>query len=176
MSDRGERVVLVDAHDRMLGSIAKLDAHRRGLRHRAFSVIVCNERGELLLQQRAPGKYHSGGLWANTCCGHPRAREDPRDAAARRLHEEMGFTCPLHALGTVAYNLAVGEALTENEVTHVYLGRYQGPVRPDPNEVARYRWAPRSELLRTLARDPGSFAPWFRIYLAGSLLPRELLP
>lgn len=174
-AESGERVVLVDADDRTCGSAPKLEAHRRGLRHRAFSVIVGNYRGELLLQQRARGKYHSAGLWANACCGHPRPGEDTPAAAVRRLQEEMGFICRLQPLGTVAYNVGVGEALVENEVTHVFLGRYQGPVRPNPGEVAQYRWTPAHALLGEVAAEPARFAPWFRLYLTGPLLPTDFL-
>lgn len=173
-ADARERVVLVDAHDRSRGSAPKLEAHRRGLRHRAFSVIICNDRGEMLLQQRARGKYHSAGLWANACCGHPRPGENTRAAAARRLQEEMGFVCPLRALGTVSYNIAVGATLVENEVTHVYAGRYHGPVSPDPREVAQHRWAATDALLQELAVEPARFAAWFRLYLSGPLLSSDL--
>lgn len=173
-ADAGERVVLVDARDRRCGSAGKLEAHRRGLRHRAVSVIVCNERGELLLQQRAGGKYHSAGLWANACCGHPRPGEPVAAAAARRLREEMGFACPLAPLFTVSYRVAVGPQLTEHEVAHVFFGRYHGAVRPDPAEVAAHRWVPQHELLAAVATEPARYAPWFRLYLAGPLRSQPL--
>jgi isopentenyl-diphosphate delta-isomerase len=146
-----ERVILVDENDVERGTAEKLRAHAEGALHRAFSVIVFNRRGELLLQCRAGGKYHSAGLWTNTCCGHPRPGEDTLVAARRRLGEEMGIDCDLQPLFGLRYRADFANGLAENEYDHVFVGRYDGEPRPDPGEVQAWRWAPldslRGELL-----------------------------
>src|SRR3954469_14253008 len=119
MLDARETVVLVDEDDREVGLAPKLRAHERGLLHRAFSVFVLNARGEVLLQRRADGKYHSAGLWTNTACGHPRPGEPVAAAARRRLREEMGFECALVAAGTFVYRARVGSELVEHELDHL---------------------------------------------------------
>src|SRR5215510_9669857 len=126
MSDRGrsensaDEVILVDEHDRPLGTMGKLEAHRRGLRHRAISVIVRDRHNRFLLQQRAAEKYHSGGLWTNTCCSHPRPGEDTQEAAGRRLKQEMGFTCELTFLFSTHYRADVSRGLIEDEIVQVF--------------------------------------------------------
>ena len=117
-----ELVVLVDDDDRIIGTAPKLDAHQSGALHRAFSIIVWDSAKRLLLQKRQAGKYHSGGLWTNACCGHPRPGEDVADAARRRLGEEMGFSCPLTNIGTIRYRAALDHSLTEHEIVHVFRG------------------------------------------------------
>jgi isopentenyl-diphosphate Delta-isomerase len=165
MNDAAEEVILVDAADRPLGSSGKLEAHREGRLHRAFSVIVHDGEGNLLLQKRHVGKYHSGGLWTNTCCGHPRPGEATQAAAARRLDEEMGFRCQLRPLGTRTYRADVGDGLIEHELVHVFEGRYTGVVHPDPKEVEDYTWRPLGEIRREAAATPDCFTVWFRLYL-----------
>jgi isopentenyl-diphosphate delta-isomerase len=166
MADK-ERVILVDADDSPLGIAEKLEAHRRGLRHRAVSVIIRNEAGEMLIQKRAREKYHSAGLWANTCCGHPRPDETVPAAALRRLSEEMGFCCELQPLLRTAYRASVDNGLIEDEVCHLLAGRYSGPINPDPAEVEAYKWVSRHGLIEAIALSPENFAPWFRIYMQG---------
>jgi isopentenyl-diphosphate delta-isomerase len=153
-------VILVDRSDRALGSAPKLEAHERGELHRAFSVFVLNARGELLLQRRAGDKYHSGGLWSNTCCGHPRPGEETASAAARRLREEMGFGCELRHLGRFTYRAELGDGLVEHEVDHVFAGRHDGDPRPDPREVEAWRWVSPEALREEIQRDAGRFTPW----------------
>jgi isopentenyl-diphosphate Delta-isomerase len=164
----GERVVLVDAEDREIGTADKLEAHRRGLLHRAISVLIRDSEGRLLLQKRHAGKYHSGGLWTNCCCSHPRPGEAPIEAAHRRLREEMGFSCPLEPLGLTSYRAAVGDGLTEHEVVHLFAGVYDGPVAPSPLEADGFAWTDAAELAKDLAARPDHYTAWFRHYAAAS--------
>jgi isopentenyl-diphosphate delta-isomerase len=159
-----DAVILVDTDDRPLGTMAKLEAHRRGLTHRALSVIVRDRNNRLLLQQRATGKYHSGGLWTNTCCSHPRPGEDTADAATRRLEEEMGFVCPLTLLFSTHYRAEVSNDLIEDEVVHVFGGRFDGTPDPDPDEVASWCWKAADEVARELDAHPDLYTVWFRKY------------
>jgi isopentenyl-diphosphate Delta-isomerase len=161
-----ELMVLVDADDRVIGTEGKLAAHRSGALHRAFSVIVWDRAGRQLVQKRARGKYHSGGLWTNACCGHPRPGEDVGEAALRRLEEEMGFACRLESLGTILYRAELDGGMSEHELVHVFRGTYEGPVAPDPVEVEDYRWARLDDLRADIAKDPEAFSVWFRQYVA----------
>jgi isopentenyl-diphosphate Delta-isomerase len=166
----GERVILVDEADVPLGTAPKLAVHRDGRLHRALSVLVLNDRGELLIQRRARDKYHSAGLWANTCCSHPRPGEATVDAAHRRLREEMGFDCPLEPAGAFAYRADVGGGLVEHEYDHLFLGQWAGAPRPNPAEVSAWRWVPPEELMAWIRARPHDFALWFPLAL------RELRP
>jgi isopentenyl-diphosphate delta-isomerase len=159
-----DEVILVDEQDRPLGTMGKLEAHRRGLRHRAISVIVRDKHNRLLLQRRAAGKYHSGGLWTNTCCSHPRPGEETIDAASRRLEEEMGFACPLTLLFTTHYRADVSGGLIEDEIVHVFGGRFDGTPQPDPHEVSDWCWKAADEVARELDERPGLYTVWFREY------------
>jgi isopentenyl-diphosphate delta-isomerase len=163
--DLGEWVVLVDGQDRACGVAPKLAAHRDGLRHRAFSVFVRDEEGRVLLQRRAPGKYHSAGLWSNACCGHPRPGEGTAAAALRRLGEELGFGCGLDRLGRVSYAARLDGGMAENEVVSLFAGRHDGPIDPAPEEVDAVAWMAVPDLLADLDRRPGAYTYWFRLYL-----------
>lgn len=174
MVDAGEMVVLVDERDREVGLAPKLDAHERALLHRAFSVFVLNGRGELLLQRRADGKYHSGGLWTNTACGHPRPGEPVAAAARRRLREEMGFECALMSAGAFVYRAEVGGGLVEHELDHVFHGRHDAAPHPDPAEVSEWLWILPLAALGEARAHPERFTPWFvqaleRLIDAGAL-------
>jgi isopentenyl-diphosphate Delta-isomerase len=160
----GDEVILVDADDRPVGTMGKLEAHQKGLRHRALSVIVRDRHNRLMLQRRAFAKYHSGGLWTNTCCSHPRPGEDTADAAARRLAEEMGFTCPLTLLFSTHYRAQVSNDLIEDELVHVFGGRFDGTPDPDPAEVAEWCWKAADELARDIDQRPELYTVWFRKY------------
>jgi len=167
MISSDELVVLVDRLDTPIGFAPKLAAHRDGLLHRAVSVLLFDDAGRVLLQRRAAGKYHSPLLWSNTCCGHPRPNESSREAARRRLREEMGVaSCRLESAGRFVYRAAVGRALVEFEVDHVYLGRWSGTPRPDPGEVASWRWCTLGELAHDLAVSPRSHTVWLPKVLA----------
>lgn len=151
-----------------LEPVEKLDAHIRGLKHKAISVFVL--RGdEILIQRRAMGKYHTPGLWANTCCTHPNWEESSLNCAHRRLNEELGITgLKLDYRDRVEYRADVGGGLIEHEVVDVYLGRVRGSlsVTPNPDEVMAYEWVDYHDLLATVQRHPDRFTPWLRIYLA----------
>ena len=157
-----ERVVLVDEADRIVGAEEKVTAHLRGHLHRAFSIFVFDRDRRLLLQRRAPGKYHSGGQWSNTCCGHPRPGEVLEAAARRRLREEMGFECPLAEVATFRYTARVGEALVENELDHLFAGEFDGTPAPSPDEAADWRWIDPGALRGEVAAAPRRFTAWFR--------------
>lgn len=160
-----EEVILVDEQDRAIGAAEKLEVHRDGGRlHRAFSIFVFDSSGRLLLQQRAAGKYHFALRWSNTCCGHPRPGEDTLDAARRRLTEEFGFRCELRETGTLMYRaMDLGSGLTEHEFLHVFVGRFDDEPRPDPSEIAAFRWIDRTSLDAELAARPEAFTPWFAL-------------
>ena len=165
MNDDRESVILVDADDRQVGAIGKIEAHLLGMRHRAISVCLTNRRGDMLLQRRALGKYHSGGLWTNACCTHPRAGEAVADAASRRLKEELGVECRLSFLRVTHYRADVGSDLVEDEIVHMFHGEYEGHPRPDAEEVMDYGWFSRSHLISDVARRPDAYTFWFRHYL-----------
>ena len=158
-----EEVVLVNEKDEALGTMEKMEAHEQALLHRAFSVFVFNTNGDLLMQQRAFSKYHSGGLWTNTCCSHPRPNEDVADAAKRRLQEEMGFITSLTKAFDFTYKAAFDNGLTEHEFDHVYTGVYEGPVHFNPNEVAAYAFMTEIELEEQIKETPERFTAWFHI-------------
>jgi isopentenyl-diphosphate Delta-isomerase len=164
-----DTILLVDDADKLVGTAPKLDAHRRGLKHRAVSALVRNPQGKMLLHQRANGKYHSEGLWTNACCSHPRRDESNEDAVGRRLFEEMGVLCELKPLFIAHYRAPVSNELIENEVVHVFGGTYDvrvdGTVAPDPEEVSDWKWMPFDELLADQAAHPERYSIWFRHYL-----------
>jgi len=175
-----ERVILVRPDDSPIGSEEKLRAHRTGALHRAFSVFLFRPDGAVLLQRRAASKYHSGGLWSNTCCSHPLPGEATGRAAQRRLLEEMGIECDLSAAFAFVYRADVGGGLMEHEYDHVFLGSWDGAPRPDPREVAEWRWTRPEEVRRELAQRPHRFTAWFHVAwreLAGrSLLAPAISP
>ena len=160
-----ETVILVDADDQEIGVAEKLEAHRRGLLHRAFSVFILNDAGELLLQRRSSTKYHSGGLWTNTCCSHPRPTEDVKHAARRRLREEMGIDAELSPVFTFLYEADLDSGLTEHELDHVLVGRYQGDPNPNPVEVDGWWWAGLGEVEEDVERRPEAYTVWFKLAL-----------
>jgi isopentenyl-diphosphate delta-isomerase len=165
MNDDRETVILVDDEDRQTGALGKIETHRLGLRHRAISVCVTNRRGEMLLQRRALRKYHSGGLWTNACCTHPRIGEEVGDAAARRLKEELGVDCSLTFLRVTHYRADVGEGLVEDEMVHMFHAVFDGEPNPDPAEVMDCRWMSRQDLLADAAQRPQAYTYWFLHYL-----------
>ena len=170
-----ERVVLVDENDAEVGTLEKQRAHLEGRLHRALSVFVLNARGEMLLQRRAAGKYHSGGLWTNACCSHPRPGEAVGQAARRRLREEMGIDCALTPLFAFTYRADVGDGLVEHEYDHVFAARWDGDPQPSVDEVDGWRWVPVEEIAREVRRSPEAFTPWFRMVFARDDWPERLL-
>jgi len=157
------------ADDGSLYPVEKLDAHVRNLQHLAISVFIVNG-DRLLLQKRAAGKYHSGLLWANTCCSHPRWGETVEECAPRRLREELGWTIPLEKFGEITYAADVGGGLFENEIAHCFIAAApaDAPLDAfDPEEVAGLEWASLDQIDSQLAADPDRFTQWFRIYMTG---------
>jgi isopentenyl-diphosphate delta-isomerase len=162
-ADMEDRVILVDTADMEIGTEEKLHAHQLGLLHRAFSIFVFGSDGSLLLQRRAREKYHSGGLWSNTCCSHPRPGESVRNAARRRLREEMGFDCELRGLLQFTYWAEFANGLIEHELDHVLFGTWDGVPSPDPREVEDWRWYPAGQLKETLQEHSHDFTVWLSI-------------
>lgn len=181
-TDLKEEVICVDRRDQVRGSAGKLEAHREGLLHRAFSVFVFNESGELLLQRRADCKYHFAGLWSNTCCGHPRPGEATGSAAVRRLEEELGFSTPLREFLDLIYRAEDSvSGLVEYEYLHVFRGTCSVGPTPNPDEVSAWRWMSITDVGRSLREDPKSYTPWFsllfqRIYGAAGQGTRIVVP
>jgi isopentenyl-diphosphate Delta-isomerase len=160
------QVILVDSDDRPVGLADKMAAHRTGLLHRAFSLIVQRDDGQVLLQRRAVEKYHSGGLWTNTCCSHPRPGESVVEAARRRLFEEMGMASRPQSVGRFTYRAALDDDLVEHEIDHVLVAPWDGhDPRPDPAEVADWRWLSVARLRYELRQRPR----WFTVWLAPAL-------
>ena len=156
-----ENVVLIDEADAEKGIGEKLAVHLSGELHRAFSVFAFNERSELLLQRRALTKYHSGGLWTNSACGHPRPGEPTADAARRRLFEELGIECgPLKPAGVYRYRAEILD-LVENELDHLFVTTVAGDPVPDPDEVVEWKFVALDELAAWIAAAPGEFTAWF---------------
>src|ERR1700677_2782527 len=143
-------VVLVDAHDVPQGVAPKIEVHRRGLKHRAISVLVRDRAGAMLVHRRNAAKYHSGGLWTNACCSHPRPGEPASEAARRRRAEEMGIHTAMTPLFTAHYRAAVSNGYIEDEVVHAFGAIYEGPVSPDPAEVSEWKWIPLAALTEDL--------------------------
>jgi isopentenyl-diphosphate Delta-isomerase len=158
-----EHVVLVNEQDMGTGTMEKMEAHKKGLLHRAFSVFIFNTKGEMLLQQRAINKYHSGGLWTNACCSHPKPGEDTTLAAVRRLQEEMGFTTPIEKIFDFVYRAEFDNGLTEYEFDHVYTGEYEGPIAFDNHEVMDYCYKSLDDIRLSLKEHPQKFTPWFHL-------------
>lgn len=160
-----EHVVLVDENDQELGTMEKMEAHRAGKLHRAFSVMVFNSKGELLIQQRAASKYHSAGLWTNTCCSHPRPEESIQLATTRRLREEMGIDAMPQFLYKFVYRVDLGEDMVEHELDHVFQATFDGVPSIDPSEVQDWKFVPLRELLSDVSRSPEKYTYWFRLIL-----------
>jgi isopentenyl-diphosphate delta-isomerase len=161
--NKEEYITLVDDTDTSWGKMEKMEVHQLGLLHRAFSVFIFNSNGELLLQQRAFGKYHSGGLWTNTCCSHPHYGEDTSFAATRRLVEEMGIRCPLDYGFSFVYKVRFENGLIENEYDHVYFGVCDAPVRPDPEEVRAWKYMSMDQLITDMKKNPAHYTEWLKI-------------
>ncbi len=160
-----ESVILVDAGGKATGMMDKLEAHQKGILHLAFSVFVFNSKGQLLLQQRALDKYHSAGMWTNTCCSHPRAGETIIAAARRRLQEEMGMETELTELFQFSYRHEFENGLIEHEYDHVLIGTSDQLPEPNTDEVANYRYTDVTSLLQDMSEQPEIYTPWFRICL-----------
>lgn len=158
-----EQVILVDADDRETGVMGKMAAHREGKLHRAISVFIFNSEGKWLLQKRAAMKYHSGGLWTNACCSHPRPGEETETAAVRRLEEEMGLSCDLKFHFSFTYRAEVGDELIEHELDHVFMGVTDAVPKVNPNEASDWSFFTTEEVAVHLHETPERFTTWFRM-------------
>ena len=158
-----EQVILVNEKDEQIGLMPKLEAHEKGVLHRAFSVFVFNEKNELMLQQRALHKYHSPGLWTNTCCSHQRDGESSLKAGFRRLREEMGFETPLKETTSFIYSATFDNGLTEHEFDHILVGKFNEEPKINKDEVASWKWISMDSLEKDLDENPDHYTAWFKI-------------
>jgi len=158
-----EYILTVDEKDNVIGKGEKIKVHREGKLHRAFSIFVFNSKGKLLLQKRAKSKYHSGGLWTNTCCSHQRDGETLEKAVHRRLKEEMGFDCELKEVFTFTYRVKFDDGLSENEYDHVFFGKFDGKPDPNPDEVDDWKWVSLEELRKDIQKNPDDYTYWLKV-------------
>jgi len=152
----------IDNKDNEIGHGEKLEVHKQGKMHRAISIIILNEKEEILIQKRNKNKYHSGGLWSNACCTHPRPGEEIEEAAHRRLREEMGFDCELKRIFEFIYKKEFENGLIEWEYDHVFLGKYDGPVKANEDEAEDYKWRSLEELKKDIEKNPEKYTYWFK--------------
>lgn len=160
-----ERVIVVNEQDVEIGTMEKIQAHREGVLHRAFSVLLFNAAGELLIHKRAKGKYHSAGLWTNTCCSHPHPGEDIRIAAKRRLKEEMGIELQPEFAYSFIYRAALSPEMTEHELDHVFTGTFNGVPVPDSAEIESWKFIDLHTLKEDVRENPDRYTAWFRLIL-----------
>ncbi|MDC0449099.1 isopentenyl-diphosphate Delta-isomerase [bacterium] len=155
-------IILVNSKDEQIGTAEKMAAHKKAQLHRAFSIFVFNDQGQLMIQQRALDKYHCGGLWTNTTCSHPAPGEKVLEAAHKRLQEEMGFDCDLEDLFTFEYKVEFDNGLTEHEMDHALIGIYNDDPKPNPQEANDWKWIDPDELKRDLEINPEKYTYWFK--------------
>ncbi|MFD2528244.1 MULTISPECIES: isopentenyl-diphosphate Delta-isomerase [Polaribacter] len=158
-----EQVILVDQNDKQIGLMEKIEAHEKALLHRAFSVFVFNDNGELMLQQRAASKYHSPLLWTNTCCSHQREGESNLEAGKRRLQEEMGFVTDIKEVFSFIYKAPFDNGLTEHELDHVMVGKYNDAPNINKEEVEAYKWMLLDDVKKDIEENPTNYTEWFKI-------------
>jgi isopentenyl-diphosphate delta-isomerase len=157
-----QSLILVDNLDNPLGIMDKLEAHQKGLLHRAFSVFIWNKNKELLIHKRAANKYHSANLWTNTCCSHPQPNEATMNAAKRRLQEEVGFSTDIQHRFHFIYKTELENNLIEHELDHVFIGEYNGDFTPNPDEISETRWISIENLKKEIETKPDNFTYWFK--------------
>jgi len=165
-----ENVILVDVLDNQLGLMPKMEAHEKAVLHRAFSVFIFNDKGELMLQHRAAHKYHSPLLWTNTCCSHQRDGESNIEAGKRRLIEEMGFKTNLKEIFSFVYKAPFDNGLTEHELDHVMIGNFNGVPKINPDEVASFKWMTLEAVKKDIELQPNIYTAWFKIIFKESYL------
>jgi isopentenyl-diphosphate delta-isomerase len=158
-----EQIILVNEQDEAIGVMEKMEAHEKALLHRAFSVFIFNKDGLMLLQQRALTKYHSPGLWTNACCSHPRPGEDVKNAALRRLNEELGFSVNVEKAFDFTYRAVFDNGLTEHEFDHVFVGVYDGAIQPAPEEVSAVIYKSMNAIADDIVSVPQDYTEWFKI-------------
>ena len=160
-----EEVILVDEQDQQIGAMEKMEAHKQGKLHRAFSVFVFNSNGDLLLQKRNKDKYHSGGKWTNTCCSHPKPEETTEEGAHRRLHEEMGMACELDYVFNFLYRADLDNELIEHELDHVFFGTSDRQPILNPLEAEDFKYINLKKLQVDMAKNPAAYTEWLKICL-----------
>ena len=160
-----ESVVLVDQEDNVTGVMEKMEAHRRGMLHRAFSILLFNSKGEILLQKRSASKYHSAGLWTNTCCSHPLPGESMESATRRRLMEEMGIDMATEFAYKFTYRAALDHGLTEHELDYIFIGQFDGVPAVNKDEVSDWKFADLNFLREDIVRHPDQYTAWFKLIL-----------
>lgn len=158
-----ENIILVDENDQEIGTMEKMQAHQEARLHRAFSVFIFNSKGETMLQQRALSKYHSGGLWTNTVCSHPRSGETLEAAVHRRLQEEMGFDCDVKEVFSFIYKVPLDHGLSEHEFDHVFVGNFDGEPQLNREEAESYKWITLDELKQDITNHPAKYTEWVKI-------------
>ncbi len=163
-----QNLILVNDHDEEIGYMDKMQTHVLGLKHRAFSIFIFNRDHQLLIQQRASSKYHSGNLWANTCCGHPLKNENTKIAAEKRLFEEFGFTCDLNLIFSFSYNETI-DNMIENEFDHVFIGFSEQTPYPNSLEIQNYKYIDLDKLKINIEKNPENYASWFKILMSSHL-------
>jgi len=163
-----KNVILVDENNNERGVMEKLEAHVQGELHRAFSILIFNKKGELLLQQRDSKKYHSGGLWTNTVCSHPEPKKDLYECVHKRMQEEMGFVTPVEEVFTFLYKSGYENGLTEHEFDHVFIGFYEKNPKPNPDEVMNFKWISLPNIMKDMQKNPEIYTSWFKILLQNS--------
>lgn len=155
-------VILVDEHDTEIGVKEKIKAHELGKLHRAFSIFIFNSKKELLLQKRSDNKYHSPGLWSNTCCSHPQPNKDLIEEAEKRLKEEMGISCKLEKSFSFIYKVKFDNGLTEHEHDHIFIGEYNDDPKPNEEEVSDWKWLSLAELKQDVSDNPSKYTYWLK--------------
>ncbi len=160
-----KNVILVDQNDKEIGVMEKLEAHEKGLLHRAFSIFIFNKKGELLLQQRDSKKYHSGSLWTNTVCSHPEPNKNLYECVQNRMIEEMGFNTPVKEIFTFLYKSGYENGLTEHEFDHVFIGFYDKNPEPNPEEVMNLKWISVEDVIFDMKNNPEIYTSWFKILM-----------
>ena len=156
------KIILVDRKDKEIGAGFKMKVHKEGKLHRAFSIFIFNSKGDLLLQKRSRKKYHSGGLWTNTCCSHPNLGETILSASHRRIKEEMGFDCDLKEIFSFIYKAKLNKGLVENEFDHVLVGKFDGNPKINKKEVSDYKWASLKFLVSDIKQHPDDYSYWLK--------------
>lgn len=165
-----EEVILVDVCDHQIGTMEKLEAHRSGSLHRAVSIILFNQKGEMFLQKRAKEKYHSGGLWSNACCSHPRPGEQSNDAALRRTKEELGIEVKLSFAYSFIYKTTLDNNFIEHELDHVYVGRFDGDFKINPEEIEGWKYLSYNKIKEDIQLHPSYYTYWFKVIIAQNRL------
>jgi isopentenyl-diphosphate Delta-isomerase len=163
-----ESVILVDVNDNQIGTMEKMEAHYKGALHRAFSILIFNSKGEMLIQKRASTKYHSGGLWTNACCSHPRPGESMEVSTRDRLKHEMGIDIKTSFSYKFIYRAELNDDLVEHELDHVFIGTFDGQPQVNPDEVEDWKYISFQDLRQDVALNPQNYTPWFKLILTHS--------